>query len=108
MIEVWGLIKRYGQAVAVDDLSFEVSAGQSRSAFNHLPFLTQSNGNGGRRVREVLELVGLEQVAPRRAGKFCLGMGRLPGISDDRVRGSGHAGSPAGRSQREPDLAWLS
>src|SRR5664279_3404562 len=39
-----------------------------RSAFNHLLCLAQSNGIGRRRVAEVLDLVGLEQVAGRRAG----------------------------------------
>src|SRR5690349_1438617 len=52
-----------------------------RSAFNHLLFLAQSNGLGRRRVREVLELVGLEQVARRRAGTFSLGMGQRLGMA---------------------------
>ena len=133
------MTKRYGEAVAVDDLSFQVPPGQvtgflgpngagksttmraivgldrptagtvtinghvytddrapltevgallearsvhpGRSAFNHLLFLAQSNGIGRRRVWEVLELVGLEQVARRRAGKFSLGMGQRLGIA---------------------------
>jgi ABC-2 type transport system ATP-binding protein len=52
-----------------------------RSAFNHLLFLAQSNGIGRRRVRDVLELVGLEEVARKRAGAFSLGMGQRLGIA---------------------------
>ena len=52
-----------------------------RSAFNHLLFLARSNGIGRRRVREVLELVGLEDVARKRAGAFSLGMGQRLGIA---------------------------
>jgi ABC-2 type transport system ATP-binding protein len=52
-----------------------------RSAFNHLLFLAQSNGLGRRRVREVLDLVGLEDVARKRAGAFSLGMGQRLGIA---------------------------
>jgi len=139
MIEICGLTKRYGDALAVDDLSFDLPPGQvtgflgpngagkwttmraivgldrpttgsvtinghaytdyrapltevgallqarsvhaGRSAFNHLLFLAQSNGIPRWRVRDVLELVGLEQVARRRAGKFSLGMGQRLGIA---------------------------
>ena len=139
MIEVRGLSKRYGEVLAVDDLSFQVPAGQvtgflgpngagksttmraivgldrptagrvlvnghaytddrapltevgallearsvhpGRSAFNHLLFLAQSNGIGRRRVREVLERVGLQDVARKRAGSFSLGMGQRLGIA---------------------------
>jgi ABC-2 type transport system ATP-binding protein len=52
-----------------------------RSAFHHLLYLAQSNGLGRRRVREVLHLVGLDQVAGRRAGTFSLGMGQRLGIA---------------------------
>jgi ABC-2 type transport system ATP-binding protein len=139
VIEVRGLSKRYGEVLAVDDLSFQVPAGQvtgflgpngagksttmraivgldrptagrvvvnghaytddrapltevgallearsvhpGRSAFNHLLFLAQSNGIGRRRVRAVLELVGLQDVARKRAGSFSLGMGQRLGIA---------------------------
>jgi ABC-2 type transport system ATP-binding protein len=139
MIEIRGLSKRYGDTLAVDDLSFDVPPGQvtgflgpngagksttmraivaldrptagavrvnghrypdfrapltqigalleakavhpGRSAYNHLMFLARSNGVGKRRVNEVLELVGLESVARRRAGKFSLGMGQRLGIA---------------------------
>jgi ABC-2 type transport system ATP-binding protein len=52
-----------------------------RSAFNHLWFLARSNDIPQRRVREVLEMVGLEKVAGKRAGKFSLGMGQRLGIA---------------------------
>jgi ABC-2 type transport system ATP-binding protein len=52
-----------------------------RSARNHLLMLAESNRIGRRRVDEVLELVGLSEVANRRAGKFSLGMGQRLGIA---------------------------
>jgi ABC-2 type transport system ATP-binding protein len=52
-----------------------------RSAHNHLLCLAQSNGIPARRVREVLELVGLESVGRRRAGKFSLGMSQRLGLA---------------------------
>jgi len=139
MIAIRGLTKRYGDALAVDDLSFDVppglvtgflgpnGAGKSttmraivgldrpaagtvtvngrpygayraplreigallearsvhpgRSAYQHLHFLARSNGIGRRRVSEVLDLVGLTDVAGRRAGSFSLGMGQRLGIA---------------------------
>ena len=52
-----------------------------RSAYHHLLFLAQSNGLGRRRVREVLDLVGLSEVARKRTGTFSLGMGQRLGIA---------------------------
>jgi ABC-2 type transport system ATP-binding protein len=52
-----------------------------RSAFNHLWFLARSNDIPRSRVSEVLALVGLENVARKRAGKFSLGMGQRLGIA---------------------------
>ncbi len=52
-----------------------------RRAYDHLLCLAQSNGIGKRRVTEVLQLVGLEQVAKRRAKGFSLGMGQRLGIA---------------------------
>ena len=52
-----------------------------RRAFDHLLCLAQSNGIGRKRVTEVLEIVGLTDVAKRRAGTFSLGMGQRLGIA---------------------------
>ena len=52
-----------------------------RSAYNHLLCLAASNGIGRGRVAEVLDLVGLDRVARRRAGGFSLGMGQRLGIA---------------------------
>ncbi len=139
MIEIEHVTKRYGEKVAVDDLSFSVKpgivtgflgpngAGKSttmrvilgldrpnsgratvngkayrdlpaplheigallearaihtgRSAYNHLLAMAQTHGIGRRRVDEVIELVGLTDVARKRAGGFSLGMGQRLGIA---------------------------
>jgi ABC-2 type transport system ATP-binding protein len=52
-----------------------------RSAANHLLFLAQSQGLPKSRVGEVLDLVGLREVASKRAGGFSLGMGQRLGIA---------------------------
>jgi len=139
MIEARGLTKRYGERLAVDNLSFSVQPGQvtgflgpngagksttmrmilgldapssgsvtvngrpfrelanpmrevgalldakaihgGRSAYNHLLCLAQTNNLPRRRVGEVLELVGLTEVAGKRAKGFSLGMGQRLGIA---------------------------
>jgi ABC-2 type transport system ATP-binding protein len=139
MIEAFGLTKRYGDKLAVDDLSFTVPSGQvtgflgpngagksttmrmvlgldaptkgsvtvngrpyveyrrplfevgalleakaihdGRSAYNHLLCLAQSNGIARTRVDEVLDAVGLREVARKRSGGFSLGMGQRLGIA---------------------------
>ncbi|RKT51743.1 ABC transporter ATP-binding protein [Saccharothrix australiensis] len=53
----------------------------NRSARAHLQWLAKSNGIPDRRVDEVLDLVGLTQVAKRRAGGFSLGMSQRLGIA---------------------------
>jgi ABC-2 type transport system ATP-binding protein len=52
-----------------------------RSARNHLLFLAQSQGLPARRADEMLELVGLKEVAGKRAGGFSLGMSQRLGIA---------------------------
>jgi ABC-2 type transport system ATP-binding protein len=139
MIDVTGITKRYGNTLAVDDLSFEVKPGQitgflgpngsgksttmrmimgldnpdageakingraygglawplrevgallearaihpGRSALNHLWALAQTNDIPRSRVDEVLEIVGLSNVARKRVGTFSLGMGQRLGIA---------------------------
>ena len=139
MIEARGLTKRYGDTLAVDDLSFSVAPGKitgflgpngagktttmriilgldqptagevmvagrpfarlsqpmrqvgalldakalhgGRSAYNHLLCLAQSNNLPTKRINEVLGLVGLSEVARKRARGFSLGMGQRLGIA---------------------------
>jgi ABC-2 type transport system ATP-binding protein len=52
-----------------------------RSARDHLLAIALSNGIARRRVREVLDLVGLQRVASKRAGGFSLGMSQRLGIA---------------------------
>src|ERR1700689_2329746 len=52
-----------------------------RTARNHLLFLAQTQGLPGRRVDEVLGLVGLQAVADKRAGGFSLGMSQRLGVA---------------------------
>lgn len=52
-----------------------------RSARNHLLALAQSNGIGRKRVSEVIDIVGLHDVAGQRVGGFSLGMGQRLGVA---------------------------
>jgi ABC-2 type transport system ATP-binding protein len=52
-----------------------------RSAYNHLRCLAESNGIRRQRVDEVLGLVGLGEVAARRARGFSLGMSQRLGLA---------------------------
>ena len=138
-IEVTGLHKRYGPAMALDGMTFTVSPGQvtgfvgpngagksttmrvilgldkpddgtalidgqpyaalrnplhhvgalldagalqpSRSARGHLLWLAHSQGLDARRVDEVIEQAGLQDVARRKAGGYSLGMRQRLGIA---------------------------
>jgi ABC-2 type transport system ATP-binding protein len=139
MIEARGLTKRFGDKLAVDQLSFTIEPGRitgflgpngagktttmrlilgldhptggsvtvngreftrsvspmrevgalldakamhgGRSAYSHLLCLAQTNGLPRRRVGEVLDLVGLAEVAGKRSKGFSLGMGQRLGIA---------------------------
>ena len=52
-----------------------------RSARNHLLALARTHGISRKRVDELIDLVGLHEVAKKRAGKFSLGMGQRLGIA---------------------------
>ncbi|WP_007025729.1 ABC transporter ATP-binding protein [Saccharomonospora iraqiensis] len=139
MIEARGLTKRYGNTLAVNDLSFDVQPGKvtgflgpngagksttmrmmlgldnptsgevriageryrdlrhplrtvgallearwvhpNRSARAHLRWMAKSNRIPERRVDEVLDAVGLTDVAGKRAGGFSLGMSQRLGLA---------------------------
>lgn len=53
----------------------------NRSAYNHLKWMAQANSIPVSRVKEVLELVGLDSVAKKKAGGFSLGMGQRLGLA---------------------------
>ena len=53
----------------------------SRSAANHLTWLADSNDIDRRRVTEVLDIVGLSDVADKRVSTFSLGMNQRLGIA---------------------------
>ena len=57
------------------------STHSGRSARNHLLFLAQTQGIRAARVKEMLELVGLAEVADKRAGSFSLGMSQRLGLA---------------------------
>ena len=52
-----------------------------RSAHNHLLALAQTHGVPRRRVAELIDFVGLHDVARKRAGQFSLGMGQRLGVA---------------------------
>jgi ABC-2 type transport system ATP-binding protein len=77
--------KRYAELAAplrtVGALLEAKSIHSGRSARNHLLFLAQTQGLQPRRVDEMLDLVGLRDVANKRAGGFSLGMGQRLGVA---------------------------
>jgi ABC-2 type transport system ATP-binding protein len=52
-----------------------------RSAYHHLLAMAQTQGIPRSRVRELIALVGLDEVGRKRAGQFSLGMGQRLGIA---------------------------
>ena len=77
--------KRYRDHVAplqeVGALLEARSIHSGRSARNHLKALAVTNGVSNTRVDEVIDIVGLHDVAGKRAGGFSLGMGQRLGIA---------------------------
>lgn len=57
------------------------AAHRGRTAYQHLRAIAATHGIGTSRVRQVLELAGLESVAGKRVGGFSLGMGQRLGIA---------------------------
>lgn len=57
------------------------AAHRGRKAFDHLHWMARSNRVEKRRVTEVLDLVGLSDVAHRRVGTFSLGMSQRLGLA---------------------------
>jgi ABC-2 type transport system ATP-binding protein len=57
------------------------AAHPGRSAYNHLLVLAQTQGLPRKRVDEVIDLVGLRDVADKRAGGFSLGMSQRLGLA---------------------------
>jgi ABC-2 type transport system ATP-binding protein len=57
------------------------SVHSGRSAYNHLLALAQTHGIARHRVDDLIDLVGLHDVARKRAGQFSLGMGQRLGIA---------------------------
>jgi ABC-2 type transport system ATP-binding protein len=84
-----------------------------RSAYNHLLALAQTHGIGPGRVDELIDLVGLHDMAKKRAGKSSLGMGQRLGIAaallgdpstvmlDEPVNGLDPEGDPLGAASAE-------
>ena len=58
-----------------------------RSARNHLLVMAATAGIGRRRVDEVIDMVGLADVAAQRVGAFSLGMGQRLGIASALLAG---------------------
>jgi ABC-2 type transport system ATP-binding protein len=77
--------KRYSDIAAplrtVGALLEAKSVHGGRSARNHLLFLAQTQGLPASRVDEMLDLVGLRDVARKRAGGFSLGMSQRLGVA---------------------------
>ena len=77
--------KRYREHAAplheVGALLEAQSVHTGRSAYNHLLALAQTHGLPKRRIGKLIDLVGLQDVAKKRAGTFSLGMSQRLGIA---------------------------
>lgn len=76
------LLSEYAQPSQIVGILLEAKAFHpTRSARNHLRVLADAGGINQSRVDEVLEIVGLGDVAGKRPGKFSLGMAQRLGIA---------------------------
>jgi len=76
------LLSEYSQPSHVVGILLEAKAFHpTRSARNHLKILAAAGGIPDARVAEVLDIVGLSEVAKKRPGKFSLGMSQRLGIA---------------------------
>ena len=75
----------YGCVHLLEEL---VGSGRAYADAHHLLALAQTHGIPKSRVSELIDLVGLHEVAGKRAGQFSLGMGQRLGIAAARQRTS--------------------
>lgn len=75
-------LKKYSQPSKVVGILLEAKAFHpTRSARNHLKVLAAAGNIPDKRVNEVLDIVGLADVAKKKPGKFSLGMSQRLGIA---------------------------
>lgn len=75
-------LHEYGQPSQTVGILLEAKAFHpTRTARNHLKILAAAAGIGDSRVDEVLDIVGLKEVAKKGPGKFSLGMSQRLGIA---------------------------
>ncbi len=75
-------LHQYAQPSKVVGVLLEAKAFHpTRTAVNHLKVLATAGGIGTKRVDEVLDIVGLKDVAKKKPGKFSLGMSQRLGIA---------------------------
>jgi len=75
-------LSEYGRPSKVVGILLEAKAFHpTRTARNHLRVLAAAGGIADKRVDEVLDIVGLQDVAKKRPGKFSLGMSQRLGIA---------------------------
>lgn len=75
-------LQRYANPSQVVGILLEAKAFHpTRTARNHLAVLAAAGGISDKRIDEVLDIVGLKEVAKKRPGKFSLGMSQRLGIA---------------------------
>lgn len=75
-------LRKYAQPSKVVGVLLEAKAFHpTRTAYNHLAVLAAAGNIPNKRVDEVLEIVGLSEVAKAKPGKFSLGMSQRLGIA---------------------------